>query len=319
MSKLLLNKDGLILFNRDLACIDGIGVNGAIALQQVHYWVDINKKGYLKGESSYLNKYHHGRFWTYNSISQWQKENFPFWSEKTVQRTFDKLIEAGYLIEGNFNEEGYDRTKWYTINYEKLQEKEAEVDNLIAKRENEKIERIQKKNKMKLEREIVKKELEDIEKTHSDKMSKCVKHSFGQNDQMIWTSCPNDLDKVTEPIPKISTKLSSLAFSPCTTQENVSSDNKEIIEDNTHLKLSNNMIKKVKKWDSGRLLIAIDIFKKKEGTYFALLEKIYNDNGNFTPYTKDKINPMSFNNFEPRDYTEEQLKAIENKLLGWDK
>lgn len=45
--KLLFDKNGTIAFNRDLAAIDGIGINGAIMLQQIHYWVEYNKTEYL--------------------------------------------------------------------------------------------------------------------------------------------------------------------------------------------------------------------------------------------------------------------------------
>lgn len=111
-----------------------------------------------------------------------------------------------------------------------------------------------------------------------------------------------------------------------TTQLPVSSINKELenknlIETYTHLKLSNNMIKQISKWDYERLGQAIKIFIEKEGKYFAMLKKIYQDDGNFikknTPSSfEEGINPKSFNNFAPREYDYDEL---EKKLLGWDK
>ena len=291
MSKLLIDKDGLLVFSRDLACIKEIGINGAIVMQQLHYWIDINKKGYLKGDKSYLNKYQLGRFWTYNTLEKWHTENFPFWSEKTMRRTFDKLIAEGYVITGNFNEKGYDQTLWYTINYEKLSEKEKEIDNLKAIREKEKIEKIQKKNKAKLQREIVVSE----EKSHVDKMTNCDKHSCGQNDQISWTNCPSHLDKMTKPIPKTTTKNTTKTSNISISTEKISC-NKELIESKTSLILSKNMINKISSWDNERLGKSIDIFLEKEGRYFALLEKIYKNNRNFIEYKEITSSNYTSNN-----------------------
>lgn len=89
------------------------------------------------------------------------------------------------------------------------------------------------------------------------------------------------------------------------------------IENNTHLKLSNNQFKKVSNWEIDRLRKAIAIFKEQQGQYFALLEKIYLDNGNFVPKsnksnTNNKVNPA---NFTQREYDYDKL---EKQLLGWE-
>ena len=100
-----------IVIDKHLASI--LGLNEAIILQRVHYWLEINKKN--------KKNYHEGKYWTYNTIKKWQGE-FPFWSYETVKRTFKKLREANLIITNNFNVYQMDRTLWYTINYEKLQE-----------------------------------------------------------------------------------------------------------------------------------------------------------------------------------------------------
>lgn len=89
------------------------------------------------------------------------------------------------------------------------------------------------------------------------------------------------------------------------------------IENNTHLKLSNNQFKKVSNWEIDRLRKAIAIFKEQQGQYFTLLEKIYLDNGNFAPKsnksnTNNKVNPA---NFTQREYDYDKL---EKQLLGWE-
>ncbi|ENI8642211.1 conserved phage C-terminal domain-containing protein [Listeria monocytogenes] len=85
-----------------------IGLNEAIVLQQIHYW--LNKKQNLID----------GKYWTYGSAKKWQEENFSFWSMNTVKRTFTSLKEQGLLITANYNKRKFDKTVWYSINYERL-------------------------------------------------------------------------------------------------------------------------------------------------------------------------------------------------------
>lgn len=74
-----------LVLDRKLACI--IGLNEALVLGQIHYWLEKNK------ECS--RNFHEGRYWTYNTIKDWQEE-FPFWSESTIKRIFKKI--KGYGI-----------------------------------------------------------------------------------------------------------------------------------------------------------------------------------------------------------------------------
>lgn len=89
-----------------------IGLNEAIVLQQVHYWLQDKKKN---------NKdYYNGHYWIYNTYEKWN-EQFPFWSVATIRRTIAKLEKKDeLLIVGNYNMAGFDKTKWYTINYDTL-------------------------------------------------------------------------------------------------------------------------------------------------------------------------------------------------------
>ncbi|MEY8536040.1 hypothetical protein AALH30_21370 [Blautia pseudococcoides] len=110
MSNLLYNKRPLIV-NPELACI--IGLNEAIILQQVHYWIEKKKESNID--------FHDGRYWAYNTYEGWQNQ-FPFWSISTIRRTISKLEKIGLLLSGNYNRLGIDKTKWYTINYELVKE-----------------------------------------------------------------------------------------------------------------------------------------------------------------------------------------------------
>lgn len=108
MSKLLLDDQPLLVMPKLAA---KIGLNESIILQQIHYWNQINKKS--------NNNYKDGHYWTFNSIKEWQ-EQFPFWSEKTIQRTMTNLEKMKLIIIGNYNKLKIDRTKWYRVNYQAL-------------------------------------------------------------------------------------------------------------------------------------------------------------------------------------------------------
>lgn len=84
-----------------------IGLNEAIVLQQIHYWLIRSKFT------------HDGRKWIYNTIPQWQ-EQFPFWSEDTILRILKKLKLTGYLRGEMLAKSKFDKTMYYAINYDKL-------------------------------------------------------------------------------------------------------------------------------------------------------------------------------------------------------
>ncbi len=105
-SKLLFDEHPLCVIPQ-LAVL--IGLNEAIVLQQVHYWVTLNEKG---GRN--LQDGHH---WTYNTYKAWQQQ-FPFWSIRTIKTIVSNLERSGLLIAGNYNKLRQDRTKWYRINHD---------------------------------------------------------------------------------------------------------------------------------------------------------------------------------------------------------
>ncbi|MDX7478689.1 conserved phage C-terminal domain-containing protein [Enterobacter roggenkampii] len=105
-----------IVINPDLAY--SIGLNEAIALQQVNYW--------LKETTSGLER--DGVRWIYNTNEQWL-EQFPFWSESTLKRTFTRLKNLGVLKVEQLNKSQRDMTNYYTINYESELLDEVKVTN----------------------------------------------------------------------------------------------------------------------------------------------------------------------------------------------
>ncbi len=82
-------------------------VHEAIILQQVQYWL------------SRSNFIFNNRKWVYNTLDEWH-EQFPWITKKSVGDKFRSLEKKGILIVGNFNKLKYDRTKWYSIDYDKL-------------------------------------------------------------------------------------------------------------------------------------------------------------------------------------------------------
>ena len=110
MSKLLIDSPPLQVLPQ-LAVL--IGLNQAIVLQQLHYWLNNSKVG--KTDDN-------GVKWVRNSVPEWRQDNFPFWSEKTIKRIFDDLVEHNLLYRTDtLNKFKQDRTRWYTINYKQLE------------------------------------------------------------------------------------------------------------------------------------------------------------------------------------------------------
>lgn len=121
MSNLLLNERPLIVLP---SLAESLGsVDKAIILQQLNYWVKKSKN------------YHDGRPWVYNSMDSWAKQ-FPWIKSKTtIKKHFKDLKKLGLVLTGNFNQYSFDRTTWYTIDYEAL---DKFSDDFFAKKDAEK-------------------------------------------------------------------------------------------------------------------------------------------------------------------------------------
>ncbi|MDU5780355.1 MAG: transcriptional regulator [Pantoea sp.] len=87
-----------------LAC--RIGLNEAIVLQQICYWLEDTNSGVE----------HDGRRWVYNTIDEWN-EQFPFWSSDTVKRALTSLKKSGLIYVEQLKKSQHDRTNFYAINH----------------------------------------------------------------------------------------------------------------------------------------------------------------------------------------------------------
>lgn len=60
-----------------------------------------------------------GSWWVYMPIREW-REQLSWISEHTIRRNLKELNELGLIRIGDFNRHRYDRTRWYTVDKEKL-------------------------------------------------------------------------------------------------------------------------------------------------------------------------------------------------------
>lgn len=101
----LLFKFRPLVINPQLA--ERIGLNEAIVLQQIKYWLSETDSGIE----------HDGRRWIYNTVEQWQKQ-FPFWSADTVKRALTSLQKQGLVLVEKLAKAQRDHTNHYAINYQ---------------------------------------------------------------------------------------------------------------------------------------------------------------------------------------------------------
>lgn len=92
------------IFDVDIA--KEFGVNEAVILESMNYWIQKNK--------SNGKHFYDGEYWTYNSIKAFH-EMFPYMTERQISYCLNKMVEKGLIKKGNFNKLSYDRTCWYTI------------------------------------------------------------------------------------------------------------------------------------------------------------------------------------------------------------
>ena len=98
----------ILSFEVELAII--IGVNEAIFLHRLDQLL-----------ATALCIHENGRKWICKTVEDWQREEFPFWSESTIKRIIGSLTQRDFVLaikaEGKSS---FDHTKAYTIDYERL-------------------------------------------------------------------------------------------------------------------------------------------------------------------------------------------------------
>ena len=118
-------------FNTDYAEL--YGIEEAIILENIAFWIK-------KNESNNKNFYD-GYTWTYNSADSFNKL-FTYITPSKIRRCLLKLEELEVLKSGNYNKQGYDKTKWYSITnlevstFYKLKNGHYKMENGLYKLEN---------------------------------------------------------------------------------------------------------------------------------------------------------------------------------------
>lgn len=119
--ELFIDKDDILLIRKELVRVLG-DLNEAVILNQLNYWIEINKKA--------DKNFYDDRYWVFNTYQTWKETDFDFWSTDTIRRTLTRLENKGIVLTANYNKLKLDKTKWYTIDYKKLQER---IDKYVEK------------------------------------------------------------------------------------------------------------------------------------------------------------------------------------------
>lgn len=103
----MLFEENLLVLSPQLAV--AIGLNEAIVIQQMHYWL---KKSKIVVD---------GKPWVYNTYDEWA-EQFPFWSLRTIRTIFENLRKGELIESRKLAASAWDKTNYYTIRYPKLEQ-----------------------------------------------------------------------------------------------------------------------------------------------------------------------------------------------------
>lgn len=82
------------------------GIEQAIFIHNLYFWI---KKNVANKTNLYDDRY-----WTYNSAKAYA-ELFPYMNESKIYRVIKSLIDNGFIIKGNYNENKYIQTAWYAF------------------------------------------------------------------------------------------------------------------------------------------------------------------------------------------------------------
>ena len=171
-SKLLINESPLVV-SPSLAVALG-NINEAIILQQLQYWLTRSKKTY------------NNRKWIYNPVRDWQKQ-FPWLSKTAITNRLNSLEEKGIIITANLNKRRFDRTKWYSIDYDKLNSLIESVD--------------EPENELEIEEKPVDNSNELSQESDKSNDKKVVNGDTSNLQKDFQESCNSHLQESCKPIP----------------------------------------------------------------------------------------------------------------------
>jgi len=97
----------------DEATASKYGLKEAIILHKIIFYVLVNEKD--------GRNYHKGKYWTFNSRAEW-RSIFPFFSDMQIWRCFKNLEKQSALVSDSFNRMAYDKTRWYSLSNNLMEE-----------------------------------------------------------------------------------------------------------------------------------------------------------------------------------------------------
>ena len=106
-SRLLVGGRRLLLLPR---LVDLVGLNEAIVLQQVRYYLEDERQPRIAG----------GRRWVRATLDRWHARDFPFWTTRTIERTFASLAAHRLVVARQLDIRAGDATNSYTIDWANL-------------------------------------------------------------------------------------------------------------------------------------------------------------------------------------------------------
>ncbi|MGE7767146.1 hypothetical protein [Peribacillus sp. NPDC096540] len=112
----LLDQDYSLGFNPYLA--ESIGIPKALMLAYLHSTIEA------------YGMERDGRDWIYSTYDQLHTQ-LPFWSKGTIKRIILSLEKEGFMVSSNYNNWKMDKTKWYSICYEKYIDMREDPDKFL--------------------------------------------------------------------------------------------------------------------------------------------------------------------------------------------
>ena len=157
------------VYSFDTEIAEMVGVNAATIYHNLEFWIN-------KNEANNQN-FRDGNYWVYNSVSAWLKL-FPFLTTRSIRTALDKLVDAGLVETGQFNDKGYDKTTWYAI-CQKRQIHLSETTNPFVKND----------KPIPISKPISKPVENNVGKIQRPLLEKAFNHTWG-----IWKECKKQLN-----------------------------------------------------------------------------------------------------------------------------
>ena len=117
MSKFIIEERPIVILP---TLVRAFGFCEAAIIQKMHYFLDANMEK--------QRHIHDGKAWTYGTYADWERYLDNIFANSTIRKAVSALEKRGVLISTTaLNEHPFDRTKWYSIDYDALKEIEAET------------------------------------------------------------------------------------------------------------------------------------------------------------------------------------------------